>query len=107
MLEESGMKSLGVPREYLLDRVTAKDIVDESTGEIALPCNTVITEEVLEKLFELKPSQIETIYTNDLDCGPFISDTLTASIRRSNRAGSPCRNLSHDATRRAADQRSC
>ncbi len=46
-LEESGMKKLSVPREYLLERVTAKDIVDESTGEVALECNSVITEEVL------------------------------------------------------------
>ncbi len=76
LLEESGMKSLTVPREYLLDRVTARDIVDESTGEVALPCNTIITEEVLEQIFELKIKTIETIYTNDLDCGPFIADTL-------------------------------
>ncbi len=76
MLEESGMKTLAVPNEYLLDRVTARDIVDESTGEVALPCNSVITEEVLEKLFELKVSAIETIYTNDLDCGSFLADTL-------------------------------
>ena len=76
LLEESGMKSLIVPREYLLERVTSKDIVDESTGEVALPCNTIITEEVLEQIFELKIKKIETIYTNDLDCGPFIADTL-------------------------------
>ncbi len=76
LLEDSGMKSLNVPREYLLERVTAKDIVDESTGEVALECNSVITEEVLEQIFELNVKSIETIYTNDLDCGPFIADTL-------------------------------
>jgi DNA-directed RNA polymerase subunit beta len=76
MLEESSMKSLAVPREYLLERVTAKDIVDESTGEVAIPCNSIITEEMLEQIFELKIKTIETIYTNDLDCGPFIADTL-------------------------------
>ena len=76
LLEDSGMKQLAVPREYLLEQITAKDIVDESTGEVAIPCNSIITEEVLEKLFELKVSSFETIYTNDLDCGPFISDTM-------------------------------
>ena len=75
-LEESKMKSLEVPREYLLERVTAKDIVDASTGEVVLPCNTIITEENLEQIFELKVKELETIYTNDLDCGSFISDTL-------------------------------
>ena len=82
MLEDSGMTQLEVPREYLLERVTAKDLVDESTGEVAVPCNTIITEEVLEKLFELNVKTIETIYTNDLDCGPFISDTLRIDSTR-------------------------
>ena len=76
LLEDSAMKKLAVPREYLLEQITAKDIIDESTGEVAIPCNSIITEEVLEKLFELKVSSFETIYTNDLDCGPFISDTM-------------------------------
>jgi DNA-directed RNA polymerase subunit beta len=76
LLEDSGMKQLAVPREYLLEQITAKDIIDESTGEVAIACNSIITEEVLEKLFELKVSSFETIYTNDLDCGPFISDTM-------------------------------
>ena len=76
MLQESGMTSLEVPRDYLLDRVLAKDLIDESTGEVAVPCNSVISEETLDRLFELNIKEFETIYTNDLDCGPFISDTL-------------------------------
>ena len=70
------MTKLSVPNEYLLDQVTAKDLVDQSTGEVAIPCNTVITEEVMEQLAELGSSEFQTIYTNDLDCGPFVSDTL-------------------------------
>ena len=76
LLEDSGMSKLAVPNDYLLDQVTAKDLIDQSTGEVAVPCNTVITEEVIEQLLELGVSEFETIYTNDLDCGPFISDTL-------------------------------
>jgi DNA-directed RNA polymerase subunit beta len=76
LIEDSGLKKLAVPRDYLLEQVTAKDIIDESTGEVAIPCNSIITEEVIEKLFELKVKSFETIYTNDLDCGPFISDTM-------------------------------
>ena len=76
LLEDSGMSKLAVPNDYLLDLVTAKDLIDQSTGEVAVPCNTVITEEVIEQLLELGVSEFETIYTNDLDCGPFISDTL-------------------------------
>ena len=76
LLEDSGMSKLAVPNDYLLDQVTAKDLIDQATGEVAIPCNTVITEEVTEQLMELGVSEFETIYTNDLDCGPFISDTL-------------------------------
>jgi DNA-directed RNA polymerase subunit beta len=43
---------------------------------VLVPCNTVITDEVLDKLLEAGVSDIATIYTNDLDCGPYIADTL-------------------------------
>ena len=76
LLKESGLKRLDVPREYMLNRVTAKDIVDPSTGEILLACNSHLTEEALELLLAAKVVKIETIYTNDLDCGPYMSETL-------------------------------
>ena len=76
LLAESGLKRLDVPREYLLDRVTAKDIPDPSTGEILLACNSYLTDEALESLLAAKITKIETIYTNELDRGPFISETL-------------------------------
>ena len=76
LLEDSGMSKLSVPNDYLVDQVTAKDLIDRSTGEVAVPCNTVITEEVIEQLLELGVTEFETIYTNELDCGSFISDTL-------------------------------
>ena len=80
LLRDSGLKRLDVPRDYLLDRVTATDLIDESTGEILLPCNSVITDEVLNQLLEAGVTKIETIYTNDLDCGPYVSDTLRIDL---------------------------
>ena len=80
MLQDSGLKRIDIPREYLLDRITARDVVDESTGEILLPCNSVITDEVFDRMLELGISRIETIYTNDLDRGPYISDTLRIDL---------------------------
>jgi len=74
-LEKLG-KYLDVPREYLHGRVVATDVVNEETGELIVECNTEITEEVLEALIAAGIENIETIYTNELDCGPFISDTL-------------------------------
>ena len=75
-LEKAGVTELEVPRSYLHGRVVARDIVDESTGEVIVECNTELTEDHLEKLEEAGIQTVDTIYTNDLDCGPFISDTL-------------------------------
>jgi DNA-directed RNA polymerase subunit beta len=75
-MEEAGLKRLNCPSEYVCGHVLAKDIVDTETGEVVIPCNTAITEEVLDQLAEAGITAFSTIYTNDLDCGPFVSDTL-------------------------------
>ncbi|SFU92190.1 DNA-directed RNA polymerase subunit beta [Halomonas korlensis] len=75
-LEKVGLERLDVPMEYLFGKILAKDQVDPNTGELICPCNTEITPDLLEKLGQAGISTLETLYTNDLDCGPFISDTL-------------------------------
>jgi DNA-directed RNA polymerase subunit beta len=75
-LEKSRLKQLVVPELFLMGRSLAEDIVDAETGEILFAANDVITEELMEKLHEADIKEIKTIYTNDLDCGPFISETL-------------------------------
>jgi DNA-directed RNA polymerase subunit beta len=81
-LAKGKVTSLEVPAEYLLGRAIAKDIADPKTGELLIECNTEITEEVLAQLTESGIKDIETLYTNDLDCGPFISDTLRTDPAR-------------------------
>ncbi|WP_311948272.1 DNA-directed RNA polymerase subunit beta [Halomonas piscis] len=75
-LEKAGMERLEVPMEYLFGKVLAKDQIDANTGELICPCNTEITPELLEQIGQGGITRIETLYTNDLDCGSFISDTL-------------------------------
>jgi DNA-directed RNA polymerase subunit beta len=75
-IEKEKLKTLAVPEEYILGRALANDIVDEKTGEILAECNTELTEELLVQLSEAGVKSIATLYTNELDCGPFISDTL-------------------------------
>jgi DNA-directed RNA polymerase subunit beta len=77
-LEKSGVEELTVPIDYLLGRALAKDIVDSKTGEVLAPANAELTVELLARFAEAKITDFETIYTNELDCGPFISDTLRA-----------------------------
>ena len=78
LLEKSGLRRLDVPIEYLLGRTTAKDVVDKETGEILVSSNTEIDDEILASIVANKADTIETIYTNDLDCGPYIADTLSS-----------------------------
>ncbi|WP_218314143.1 DNA-directed RNA polymerase subunit beta [Halomonas sp. 18071143] len=75
-LEKAGLERLEVPMEYLFGKTLAKDQIDTRTGELICPCNTEITPEVLERMAQGGITQIETLYTNDLDCGSFVSDTL-------------------------------
>ncbi|MBA57960.1 MAG: DNA-directed RNA polymerase subunit beta [Gammaproteobacteria bacterium] len=75
-MEKAGLVRLDCPSSYVCGHVLAKDQIDTDTGEVVIPCNTVITEEILDKISDLGISSFETIYTNDLDCGSFISDTI-------------------------------
>src|ERR1700674_1232602 len=75
-LEAAKTKFISVPEDYLLGRVLAKNVVDGETGEVIANANDEITEMVLEKLRESKVKDIQTLYTNDLDQGPYISSTL-------------------------------
>src|SRR5260363_10426 len=75
-LEASRARVLSVPEEYLLGRILAKDIVDVHTGEVLASANEEMTETLLEKLRAAKIKTIYTLYTNDLNCGPYISQTL-------------------------------
>ena len=81
-LEKSGIKTLQVPDTYVLGRALAREIVDTESGEILAAANDEITAELLEQLRAVGITAIETIYTNDLDCGPYISDALRADPTR-------------------------
>ncbi len=82
-LEATGISKVKVPIDYVIGRTLAKDIVDSETGELLVEANTEITSSVLEILSENEIARIETIYTNDINCGPFISDTLRMDTSRS------------------------
>ncbi len=82
-IEKAGLKSITVPAEYLHEKILATDIVDTKTGELICEANTEITEELLETLSEAKIKKFETIYTNELDRGSYISDTLRIDPSRS------------------------
>ncbi|NNC56225.1 MAG: DNA-directed RNA polymerase subunit beta, partial [Woeseiaceae bacterium] len=75
-MEKSTVDKLTVPNEYLEGKVLAHDIVDTETGELLAAANAELTAELVEQLIEAGVDHVRTLYVNDLDHGPFISNTL-------------------------------
>ncbi|MEJ2315784.1 MAG: DNA-directed RNA polymerase subunit beta [Gammaproteobacteria bacterium] len=75
-LDKAGITKLEVPVSFLAGKTLAHNVIDKSTGELLANVNDELTESAIETLLQAGVKQIETIFTNDLDHGPFISDTL-------------------------------
>ena len=77
-IESTKIKYLEYEPNSMEGLVLAKDIVDKTTGEILIGCNSIIDEEVLDTLQTLGLNEIQTLYINDLESGPYMADTLRA-----------------------------
>lgn len=75
-MEIDNVDSIYVPFEYLVDKVVARDYFDRNTNELICAANTKMTLEILSKLRKDNHKIIEVLFTNDLDHGSYISDTL-------------------------------
>jgi len=75
-LEDAGVRKLAVPRDYIYGKILAHDVVNTDTGEIIAKANEVITAASAEKFIEAGITELRTLYVNDLDRGPYVSDTL-------------------------------
>ncbi|MBK5930365.1 DNA-directed RNA polymerase subunit beta [Halochromatium salexigens] len=76
VLQKAGVERLAVPDEFLVGRTLARTQIDTETGEIIAEANAELTEELLEALREKGITRIETLFVNDLDHGPYLSETL-------------------------------
>ncbi|EPE37512.1 DNA-directed RNA polymerase subunit beta [Candidatus Photodesmus katoptron] len=75
-LKKHSVNKIHVPVEYILGKVSSKDYINKVTGEIILSANEEITLEHLENFSQSGDKIIEVLFTNDLDHGPFMSETL-------------------------------
>ena len=75
-MEAAAMKRVSVPEDFLVGRVLAHNVIDDETGEIVARANDELTEDVLKRLREAGKLDIRVLYTNDLNQGPYISQTL-------------------------------
>src|SRR5690606_33027823 len=75
-LEKAGIKELVVPSDYLVGKTVAHNVVDTESGEVIANANDELTPEMVTRIMASKIKVLRTLYTNDLDHGPYISNTL-------------------------------
>jgi DNA-directed RNA polymerase subunit beta len=75
-LDKAGIDRLDIPFESIIGKTLAHEIIDTDSGEVIAQPNDEITAELLAKLQAAGVDAFKTIFTNDLDVGPYISETL-------------------------------
>lgn len=75
-LQKDNISQVAVPTEYIIGKVSAKDYVDIESGEVICAANMELSLEILAKLAQAGYTTVEALFTNDLDHGPYISETL-------------------------------
>ncbi len=72
----SGLQNIEVRKEAVVGRITSEDIYDLSTGEILVEVNTELSEANLNLLKKHEITEFRVIFTDKLNYGPFLRDTL-------------------------------
>ena len=81
---EAGFRSLAAPDEYAVGKVLARDVVNRETGEVIAHANDVITPDTLEKFRAEKVRRFDALYVNEVDEGPYLSETLRQDVTATN-----------------------
>ncbi|MFH1334715.1 MAG: DNA-directed RNA polymerase subunit beta [Pseudomonadota bacterium] len=75
-LEKAKIRQVAIPDDFLLKKVLAHDVIDETTGELLASANAEVTPEILQSFLDAKIHTFQTLYINEFDRGSYISDTL-------------------------------
>ncbi|HUW98683.1 MAG TPA: DNA-directed RNA polymerase subunit beta [Acidiferrobacter sp.] len=85
-IDKAKMDELLIPPEnvvtFLAGRPLAEDVIDVATGELIAQANEAVTAELVQKLMVAGIQEIRTLYMNELDRGPYISNTLRIDATR-------------------------
>ena len=82
-MESARIKHVPIAWEEILGRVAAHDIVDPQAKEVLVECNQEITQEKLELIRERGIHQIEVLFIDDSNVGPYLRNTLLQDKIRS------------------------
>ena len=76
LMNKANLRSLAVNDEYAEGRVLAHTIANAETGEVVAEANSELTGEVIQAIRESGTKSFDVLYTNDVDRGAFVSDTM-------------------------------
>ena len=82
--QKAGLRSLPAPDDYAAGKVLARDVVNKETGEVLAQANDRVTPDTLRKLREENVRRFDTLYVNEVDEGPYLSETLRQDPTASN-----------------------
>jgi DNA-directed RNA polymerase subunit beta len=82
-MEGARIKHVPIAWEEILGRVASHDIVDSQTKEMILECNHEITQEKLDLIRERGIHQIEVLFIDESNVGPYLRNTLLQDRIRS------------------------
>ena len=75
-IEKAGINQLEVPRDYLLGKILANNIVSPDTGELLAKVNDELTDDLINRLMAAGINSVDTLFVNDLDRGPYMSNAM-------------------------------
>lgn len=75
-LKTNNVNLIKIPIEYLIGKTVSQNYIDEKSGQTILLANSELSLESIQKIKKSGFNQIKTLFTNDLDHGPYISETL-------------------------------
>ena len=82
-MESVRIKHVPIGWEEIVGRIAAHDIVDPQTKEVLVECNHEITQEKLELIRERGIHQIEVLFIDESNVGPYLRNTLLQDKIRS------------------------
>jgi DNA-directed RNA polymerase subunit beta len=78
-LEENGLEKILISEDDMMGRYFAKDTINEKTGEIYTEAGEEITKDILDRLNKLGITEIETLFVDLVNSGPYMISTFAHS----------------------------
>jgi DNA-directed RNA polymerase subunit beta len=82
-MEAAKVKQVPIGWEEIVGRVAAHDIVDAQTKEVIVECNHEITQDKLDLIREKGIDQIDVLFIDESNIGPYLRNTLLQDRIRS------------------------